>query len=263
VEAMAACIRENGGTIHTGTPVEKILVENGKTVGVRLAGGEEVKASIVLASGGAKELFCKMVGRELLPKALIDQVESMQPMESVLMVHLGIDMSPAEYQRNALCYYYGTYDIEEAVLSCRRGEFTEGDEGFLIYVPSVHSPGMAPEGHHAVTIYTIAPNTLAKGNWQERREDLADKLVQKAERYMPGLRAHTLHRIIMTPDDFKTITHLSHHAFGGIAPVMGKSNPSHKTPVKGLFFIGAQSESGGGVTGVMKGARTVVRSILQ
>ena len=263
VEAMAAHIRENGGTILTGSPVETVLVEEGRAAGVRLSNGETVRADIVLASGGARELFYQMVGKEYLPSELIHQIDGLQPMESVLMVHLGIDMDPAPYQRNALCYYYGTYGIEEAVLTCRRGEYTGGENGFLIYIPSVHSPGMAPEGHHAVTIYTIAPNNLKQGAWQGLRDELADKLVEKAERYIPGLRAHTVRRIVMTPEDFKEITHLGHHAFGGIAPVMGKPNPSHRTPVKGLYFIGAQSESGGGVTGVMAGARDVANAILR
>lgn len=263
VEAMAAHIRENGGTILTESPVETILIEEGRAAGVRLANGEKVNADVILASGGTRELFYKMVGIEYLQKELIQQIEGLQPMESVLMVHLGIDMDPAVYQRNALRYYYGTYGIEEAVLKCRRGEYTEGEDGFLIYIPSVHSPDMAPEGKHAVTIYTIASNKLDEGTWQERREELADKLVEKAERYMPGLKAHTLHRIVMTPEDFKEITHLGHHAFGGIAPVMGKPNPSHKTSVEGLYFIGAQSESGGGVTGVMAGARDVANAILR
>ena len=31
------------------------------------------------------------------------------------MVHLGVDMDPGEHQPGALCYYYGTYDIEAGV----------------------------------------------------------------------------------------------------------------------------------------------------
>jgi phytoene dehydrogenase-like protein len=43
---------------------------------------------------------------------------------------------------------------------------------------------------------------------------------------------------------------------------MGNKPPSHKTPVDGLWFIGAQSESGGGVVNVMTGAKKAVRQIL-
>ena len=96
----------------------------------------------------------------------------------------------------------------------------------------------------------------------ESLSELADKLVAEAERYVPGLREHTQVRVVLTPEDFQQRTHLAHHAFGGISPVMGKTNPAHRTDVEGLWFIGAQSESGGGVTGVMKGARNVARRIL-
>jgi phytoene dehydrogenase-like protein len=121
---------------------------------------------------------------------------------------------------------------------------------------------MAPSGHHAVTIYTIAPNTLKEGAWSERREELADKLVECAERYIPGLRAHTKVRVILTPEDFRSRVHQRRHAFGGIAPVMGQTNPSHRTPIENLWFIGSQSESGGGVMAVMKGARKVANMLV-
>jgi phytoene dehydrogenase-like protein len=261
VEAVADAITGGGGKIHAGAPVERILVDNGRATGVRV-GGERVEADLVVASGGARETFYELVGREHLTEEWIAGIESLQPMESVLMVQLGVELDPGEHQPAELAYYYGTYDIEAGVRECRAGRFHEGKDGFLIYVPSMHSPELAPPGHHTVTIYTIAPNALSKGTWEERREELADRLVAEAERFVPGLRAHTRVRVVLTPDDFCERTLLRHHAFGGIAPVMGKQNPAHATPVDGLWFVGAQSESGGGVPGVMIGARRVARRIL-
>lgn len=262
VEALAGAISASGGKIETGASVEKILIERKRVAGVRLADGREASADVVLASGGAKETLYGLVGKEHLTAESVSDIESLQPMESVLMVHLGVDMDVGRYQSAALCYYYESYDIEGSVQSCREGRYHEGKDGFLIYVPSMHSPELAPEGHHAVTIYTIAPNRLNEGSWEGRREDLADKLVAEAERFVPGLREHTKVRVVLTPEDFQQRTHLAHHAFGGISPVMGKTNPPHRTDVEGLWFIGAQSESGGGVPGVMRGARNVARRIL-
>jgi phytoene dehydrogenase-like protein len=262
VEAVAGATTKNGGEIRTGTTVEKILVEDGRATGVRLADGETLPADLVLASGGAKRTFYALVGQEHLTAEYIEGIDAMRPMESVLMVHLGVDMDPGKHQPAALCYYYGNYDIEGGVHGCRSGHYHEGKDGFLIYVPSMHSPELAPEGHHAVTIYTIAPNVLSEGTWKERGAELAEKLVAEAERFVPGLREHTQVQVVLTPEEFKQRTHLEHHAFGGIAPIMGKQNPAHETPVQGLWFIGAQSESGGGVAGVMIGARNVARRIL-
>ena len=130
-------------------------------------------------------------------------------------------------------------------------------------MPSLHSPSMAPSGQYAVTIYTVAPDKLAEGSWSSRREEMSDKLVEVAERHIPGLRQHTKTRLILTPEDFRLRTHLKHHSFGGVPPVMGNKPPTHKTPIQGLWFIGAQSESGGGVVNVMTGAQKAVGQILK
>jgi len=262
VEALAGAISASGGKIQTGVAIEKILIEGEKAAGVRLADGRDVSADLILASGGAKETLYRLVGKEHLSEESVRGVETLQPMESVLMVHLGVDMEVGRHQPAALCYYYGSYDIDGCVRACREGRYHEGRDGFLIYLPSMHSPELAPAGRHAVTLYTIAPNQLSEGSWEARREELADKLVAEAERFVPGLREHTEVRVVLTPEDFQRRTHLAHHAFGGISPVMGKTNPAHQTDIEGLWFIGAQSESGGGVMGVMKGARSVARRIL-
>jgi phytoene dehydrogenase-like protein len=184
-------------------------------------------------------------------------------MESVLMVQLGIDFDPTPYQPAALCYYYNTYDLETAVKRLRMGDYHEGKDGFLIYVPSLHSPSMAPAGHYAVTVYTVSPDTLDEGSWSSRREEMADKLVAEAERHIPGLREHTKTRLILTPEDYRLRTHQKHHSFGGVPPVIGNKAPTNKTPIPGLWFIGCQSESGPQVISVMVGAQKVAKQILK
>jgi phytoene dehydrogenase-like protein len=263
VEAVKGVLEENGGEVLTGCTVSRILVEDGRTVGVDLADGRTESADLVLASGGMKEVFFDLVGREYLPDALIGQIEANRLMESVLMVQLGIDFDPTPFQPAALCYYYKTLDLESAVRRLRQGEYHEGKDGFLIYVPSLHSPSLAPQGKYAVTIYTVAPDTLAEGDWSSRKEELADKLIAEAEVHVPGLQAHTQTRIILTPEDFRKRTHQTHHSFGGVPPVIGNKPPAHKTPIAGLWFIGAQSESGGGVLNVMLGAQKVAKRILE
>ncbi len=68
--------------------------------------------------------------------------------------------------------------------------------------------------------------------------------------------------MILTPEDFKKRSHLDHHAFGGCPPRLDKTPPPHRTPVEGLWFVGAQSEAYGGVTGAMKSGDNVARMML-
>jgi all-trans-retinol 13,14-reductase len=263
VSAFANYVKECGGEIHTNSLVEKILIERNKAIGIKLKNGEELLADIVIASGGAHKTFFNLVGKENLPSEFVERVDNLIHMESVLMVHLGIDFDPTPYQRAALCYYYGTYDIEGAVNRCRSGDYHEGREGFLIYIPSLHSPTMAPQDHHAVTIYTIAPFELYKGDWASRREELADKLLVEAEKIIPGLREHAKTKVIITPLDFKARIFVERHSFGGLAPIMNQQNPQHLTPIQSLWYIGAQSESGGGVAGVVAGTRKAILKLLK
>jgi phytoene dehydrogenase-like protein len=263
VDAVRSVIEANGGKVLTGKAVKRIVIKHGRASGVELADGSVETADVILASGGMKEVFYDLVGKDNIPAELTTQIEANRLMESVLMVQLGIDFDPTPYQPKALCYYYKTQDLEGSVQRLRKGIYHEGKEGFLIYIPSMHSPGMAPAGRHAVTIYTVAPDVLAEGNWSSRKDALADKLVACAEEHIPGLKAHVKTRLILTPEDFRRRTHLKHHSFGGIPPVMGNKPPAHQTPIKNLWFIGAQSESTGGVLNVMTGATNVAQRIIQ
>jgi phytoene dehydrogenase-like protein len=260
--ALSEAVTKNGGTILTDACVERILVNDGRVTGVRLRDGQTMPCDLLLASGGVRETMFTLVGKDLLPGDFIRTVEDVPLMESVHMVHLGINFNPSQYQRKALCYYYNTYNVEGAIRDCREGRYAGGEHGFLIYIPSMHSPSMAPPGQHAVTIYTIAPNILQHGTWLERKEELTNALLARAEQKIPGLRKGALTQLILTPHDFRQRAHLEHDAFGGRAPYKGRKGGPHKTPIQGLWFIGRQSEKvGGGVWGTMSASRKVVKMI--
>ncbi len=214
----------------------------------------------MVASGGARELFTKLIGREHLPARFLEEhVDNLRVTSSVFMVHLGVNYDPSVHQNGqAVCYYYGTYEVEPNIDELEAGVYHEGRDGWVVYIPSKHSPEMAPPGHHAVTIYTVAPDTLAEGSWAERGKELGDRLISYAERYLPGLAEHEVTRVLYTPDDFRHRSGLATHAFGGCPPRLDRTPPSHRTPVRGLWFVGGQSEVYGGVVGAMTGAKGTV-----
>lgn len=265
VNALAEGVKKFGGEIQTSTSVTRIKISNEKVVGVVTADGKEYPADIVVASGGAKELYRNLIGEEFIPKKFDSKyLQNMATTESIFMVHLGVDYDPSIHQNgSALTYYYFTYDINKSVKECIEGQFHEGKDGLLIYIPSKHSPDMAPVGHHAVTVYTIAPNYPINGSWEKDKDRWAEKLLDLAEKYVPGLRAHEKTRLVMTPVDFRKLTHLDKHAFGGFVPDMTRPPPPHKTPISGLWFVGAQSENFGGVVGAMTGAKDTVKMVLK
>lgn len=258
-EALASYIEERHGKIHYGTIVEKVLIEEGKTVGIRLEDGREVPADLVVGCGAGKDFFEKCVGLEHLGTEYKEILATFRPMEAVFMLHLGVDFDPMEHLRSALIYCYGMYDLHAATEKLRTNVYHGGDDGFLIFVPSYHAPDFAPEGKHCVTIYTVCPDTLSEGDWDDVKEAYADRLISLAEKYLPGLGQHIVMRKIMTAKDYRTLTHMEKSSFGGTVPIMGQKNPPHDTGLSGLWFVGQQSENGGGLAAVMTGARDAYR----
>ena len=267
VDAFVKRIEQLGGSVKLNTPIRKILIKNNKVQGIMDDQGNKNSADVVIASGSAKKTFFNLVGKEYLSAEFIEKVNNLKLMESVFMVHLGLNENydPSKFNHGyTVRYYYGiktTKELEKGINDERKGLYHEGEKGFVVHIPTLHSPEMAPKGHHAMTIYTICPNNLNQGTWKERKEEFADKLLSYADKFFPDLREHIDRRVIVTPEDFRSRTYVDHHSFGGLAPYIDNPTISFKTPIEGLWFIGAQSESGGGVNNVIPGAYNTAKKI--
>lgn len=262
VDALADSIVENNGIINTNTAIQKILIEDNRVVGLMDNKGDKYNCDTIVASGGASRLFKELVGYENLPQEFIDKyLKNPSLTESVFMLNVGVNYDITEHQESPICYYYNTYDIDGSIKECKNGLYHKGDDGLLVYILSAHSPEMAPPGHHSVQIYTIAPNNPVNGDWNRNKEAWAEYLLDLAEKHLPGLKKHITTKIVLTPKDFQKRLHLDFHSFGGVTPNIRVTPPPHRTPIKGLWFIGAQSSSLGGVTGAMTGAYEAVENI--
>lgn len=255
-EALADYILAHGGEIHYNTVVEKVLVENGTVKGIRLENGDVIESDLVVGCGGGRDFFLKTVGAEHLDENYLNILNTFRPMEAVFMLHLGVDIDPMKYMRSALSYCYGMYDLHSATMKLRSGEYHEGYDGYLLFVPSHHAPEFAPKGKHCLTIYTVAPDTLNEGTWEEKKAEYARTLISLAEKQIPELSKHITTMKIMTAVEYREYTHMEKCSFGGVVPIWNQQNPTHITPVKNLYFVGQQSENAGGLGNVIMGAKS-------
>ncbi len=262
VNLLAEVIRAHGGQIHTKCEVVAIKTRGKRVVGIELADGTVQEGDIVIASGGAKETFNKLLEPGELDGSFQEIIDNLPMMESIFMLQLGLDIDPSQYLESGVNYFYLTYDISGGVDNLTKGIYHEGRDGFLICNPTIYSPQSAPEGRYAVTLYTVAPNRVSGYEWADQKEIMAEKLLDLAEEKIPGLKDHIVEMEILTPEDFRKITLQQHHSFGGCAPVMNKKTVPHRTPIEGLWFIGAQSESGAGVNNAVEGTWRVSKMII-
>ncbi|HEX6102077.1 MAG TPA: NAD(P)/FAD-dependent oxidoreductase, partial [Alphaproteobacteria bacterium] len=66
-QAMASALRGYGGEIRTEAPVERVIVKDGRAVGVALDSGEEIAAKVVVSNLDVKRTFLKLVEAGDLP----------------------------------------------------------------------------------------------------------------------------------------------------------------------------------------------------
>ena len=256
-EALAEYIEKHGGTFLYNTTVTKINIENNTAKSVLLDNGKTIDADVIVSSGGAHEVFYKLIGKEYLTDEYDHILQNLHRMEAVFMLHLGVDYDPMQYQKQALVYYYGTSDLEGATYRLRNNIYHNGDDGFLIFIDSFHAPEFAPEGKHCITIYTVAPNIIKDSTWEQKKEEYAERLISLAEKHLPELHKHIVFKKVITADYYKEYTNTDFFSFGGLVPADGQVNPPHKTPIKNFYFIGSQSESNGGITPTSSGGYKV------
>lgn len=255
-EALAKYIEDHGGKFIYNTIATKVEVEDKVVKGVHLDSGEYLESDVVVGCGAGKDFFFETVGIEHLDEEYINILNTYRPMEAVFMVHLGVDMDPNQYMRSSLSYCYGMYDLHAATEKLRTETYHEGNDGYLIFIPSNHAKDFAPEGHHCVTIYTVAPDTLKDASWEDKKQEYAEKIIKLAEKQLPNLSKHIKSMKIMTALDYQKYTHMKKSSFGGVVPIWNQKNPPHITPVKGLYFVGQQSENAGGVGAVILGSKS-------
>ncbi|MFT3865528.1 MAG: NAD(P)/FAD-dependent oxidoreductase [Solirubrobacterales bacterium] len=278
-EAMADAAREAGAEVRTGAEAESILVEGGHAVGVALAGGEEVRAPLVLSNADPKKTFLGLLPDGALPAEFTTAVREYRCEGTSIKINLAVDALPMAsgmpgagvqaYHRGIMEVNQPLADMDRAQAEARAG-LPGKDPHIELCVPTVHDPSLAPAGHHIVTIdVNSQPYSLAEGSWDDLREEAADAAVDKLESYFPGLKKSIIHRQVLTPLDLERRLGITGgHALHGemsfdqlftLRPVRGWAD--YRTPVEGLYLCGAGTHPGGGVTGA--NGRNAAREVLR
>ena len=78
-ELMAKTVEENGSVVKMGETVEKILIEDGRAVGVQTKEGNIYKADAIVSNVGIQPTVLKLVGPEYFSKEYLAYVKNLIP----------------------------------------------------------------------------------------------------------------------------------------------------------------------------------------
>ncbi len=264
-EAIAAAARHHGATIRTRAPVERILVEEGRAVGVVLEGGEEIRAKAVVSGCEPKRTFLGMVGEDHLPEDFTASLKRYKLRGSSGKVNLAVDRFPeftcrpgvGRHLAGDIAIAPSTDYLERAYDDAKYGDFSRRPYLNVVF-PTLFDRSMAPPGKHVVSIFAqYAPYHLAEGPeaWEGKREAFGDAVVDTLAEYCPGLKESILHRQVLTPWDLEREFGLTEgNIFHGELsleqllfqrPAAGWAR--YRTPIQDLWLCGSGAHPGGGV----------------
>ncbi|MDR7492416.1 MAG: NAD(P)/FAD-dependent oxidoreductase [Armatimonadota bacterium] len=265
--ALARLTEDCGGRVLTGRPVTRLLVEDGRCVGVQTADGTACRARrAVLSSIHIKHLV-EMAPPDLWAEEFLFAVERWQPGVSMFVAHYATTEPPA-FPVGEGALTPAAAGIPTSVDRMLRvgSEFARGrvalDEPVLLVLcPTVVDPARAPAGRHVLKVIGFQPYELPEGpqRWDEIKAEVAAAHLDHLRRYAPNLTERTiLASAVESPLDLERRNphnwHGSCHG-GDLSPAQsGRLRPApgwaqHRLPIPGLYQTGATTHPGGSVSG--------------
>ncbi len=273
-EALTRAAQSAGATLRTSARVRRILVEDGRAVGVELAEGETVMAPVVISNADPKSTVLELVGARHFDTGFVHRIGHLRMRGNAAKLHLALKGLPPidgltddDYGQRLVIAPDRHY-VERAFNPAKYGELSP-EPVMEISIPTVHDPSLAPEGHHVLSaVVQYAPYALSGGWDRSARERLYELAVATLARYAPTLREHIVDADVASPADIEErfLIGGGHWHHGELAldqflfarPVPGAAQ--YRLPLRGLWLCGAGAHPGGGVSGAA--GRNAARALL-
>jgi phytoene desaturase len=226
--------------------------------GVRLTDGTFLPAAAVVANPDLPVVYRTLVPGLPPPRAVRRGAYS----PSALVWHLGVQghLPPGAEHHNI---HFGA-----AWNSAFRALLDDGrrmpDPSVLVSVPSLHEPGLAPEGAHALYVLEPVPNLDGRIDWTQERDPAREQLAERLRGFGYPVEPYVEH--LVDPLDWEargmergTPFALAHRFFqsGPFRP----NNVHRRAP--GLVFCGSGTLPGVGIPMVLISGELAARRVLE
>jgi phytoene dehydrogenase-like protein len=267
-DALRRSAEELGAEVRTSAPVEKVLTEGGRAVGIVLGTGEEIRARVVVTTVHPRIAFLQHLDRKELPPEFVQDIERWKTRSGVVKINLALSELPsfkADPGSQPQAHHSGSVELclstrycEEAFQDAKSGRaarrpFVDG------VIPSYWDKTLAPEGTHIFSMFTQwVPQEWSKEPHREELEAYADRVIDGYDELAPNFRRSVLHRQVIGPYDMEqelgmiggNIFHgeLSAEQLFHMRPAPGYAD--FRTPIEGLYQASSATHGGGGVCGI-------------
>jgi phytoene dehydrogenase-like protein len=262
-DELAFRFEEKGGHILLNSPVQRILVEDGRACGIEVETGplrqrrrQQVKADMVVSNADLLQTVEKWLGPEHIDPEYVRSLRRLRPTYPCFLTHIGLEGIETDELRRAQGYYWDSWDAEQV-----------GNDGlkFKIFVPTLFEPDMAPPGGHIVIVQKVLDIDFeAIEDWQAHKAEIDQYITRNLANILPGLADKTVIKMSASALTSQRFTLNHHGAMLGweMAPdQLGEDRPGICGPLKNLYFAGHWTQPGGGITPAIVSAMQVAEQI--
>jgi phytoene dehydrogenase-like protein len=247
VNDIADVLKANDGELKLMARVERILVEEGRVVGVATK-EDALKAPIVVSNAGIQPTVLKLVGEEHFDKGYVNYVKSIVP-------SLGFCCQRYIFREPVMEHgvYIGT--SADCYIDVKRHEEMRAGiiaptVPFYAVNPAHFDPDMAPRGKQMLLVGTwCRPDPKAReiGALQKRVDEQFIEMFPKEAKYIEAREGYVGPAQVSKLTRDSVLPGLGGEAVGLAVSVgyCGKSKPSVKAPIRGLFYVGHDAGGAG------------------
>jgi phytoene dehydrogenase-like protein len=269
--ALKRVIEACGGSVLTKAEVKEIVVTGGRASAVKLANGETIEGSRLVASAIDAPATMRMAGRDLFPEDVRQKLDAWHwGNHSLVTLHLALRERPryraASFDPDigeAFNIFFGMDDIaqvERCFADCAARKFPDVLMGNGA-CNSMVDPTYAPADGHSAFWWPFAPYAVEgdANEWDRRKEHYTERVLSVWREYASNLDDGNVRaKFLFTPLDVER--HCANMMQGAVrvgayVPSQLGVNRPHpllsgtRTPVEGLYLCGSSTGNGGGVNG--------------
>lgn len=235
-DAFVAGLERHGGELIVRCPVSEVYVEDGKSAGV-IADGRLIRTKAVVSAVDASAT-ARMAGLSAGP-------EGLKPSVSYFMVYIGLNRKLD--MPDSIGVYPGL-GIEDTFADIAMDIASPRSSLEIINYSNI-SPEMTPDG--GTTLMLMAKAAYGYGeDWHECKGRVMDRLIDRADKVVPGIRESISVAEAATPLTLERYTGNTAGAAFGWEQGPENARTAARTPLPGLFQAGHWGYPGGGIESV-------------
>ncbi|MCU0485349.1 MAG: NAD(P)/FAD-dependent oxidoreductase [Anaerolineales bacterium] len=251
---------ELGGQVHYKAQVEKILVENGAAVGVRLYNDEIHPASVVISAADGHATIFDMLGGKFTNRAIRSMYDGHLPTHQMMQISLGVhrDFSAEPH--------WVTYLLDRPILLAGEERRELGLKHYC-FDPSLSPPGKSVLELILRTNYAYWQRIYGRKLYDTEQTQVSEEIIARLEAWYPGITADIEVKDEATPLSYERYTGNWMGATCGwllsrqTLPLMIRGVPKTLPGLRNFYLAGQWVEPGGTVTLAAASGRQAIQMI--